>query len=60
MASLFKFSSLVSVKDFKEKITSTINNEDICFERNVVDRLKISSEMDITQETLAELEDVCR
>jgi hypothetical protein len=50
----------VSVKDFKEKITSTINNEDICFERNVVDRLKISSEMDITQETLAELEDVCR
>ena len=60
MTHLYKFSSLVSVRDFKEKITSTIDYEDTRREHNALDRSSILSEMDITQETLAELEDVCR
>ena len=60
MAHLYKFSSLVSVKDFKEKITSTIDYEDFGLEKPVLDRSRILSEMDITQETLTELDDVCR
>ena len=56
----FEFSSLVNVKDFKKEITSTVAVEDISLEANVADRSKLSSETDINQETLAELEDVCR
>ncbi len=50
----------MSVKDFKEEIASTINNEDTHLERSAMDGMKLSSEMDITQETLTELQDVCR
>ena len=60
MACLYQFSSLMSVKDFKEEIASTINNEDTRLERSAMDGMKLSSEMDITQETLTELQDVCR
>lgn len=60
MASMFyKFSPLVSVKEFKEKITSSISDEDIRLQRKAMERDKILSETEITSETLAELEDVC-
>ena len=57
----FKFSSSVNnVKDFEKKTTSTVGVGDVSLETNVVDGSKLSSETDITQETLTELEDVCR
>ena len=56
---VYQFSSLVSVKDFKEQVTSTIQAEDTGIERCPMDKLKISSEMGITEETLTELQDVC-
>ena len=60
MASLFQFSSLISVKDFKQKIALAVDEEDTSLERCVMGTLKLSSEMDTTQETLTELKDVCR
>ena len=60
MAALFQCSSLTSVKDFKRKVASTIDEEDTVLERSVMDSSKLASEMDITQETLTELKDVCR
>ena len=60
MAALFQCSSLTSVKDFKRKVASTIDEEDTGLERSVMDSSKLASEMEITQETLTELKDVCR
>ena len=55
-----EFSSVVSVKEFREKIVGAIESDDIQRERVMMDKQKIASEMGISEETVAELDEVCR
>lgn len=54
------FSSVVSIKEFKEQIVSTIGSTDIEGKRAGLDKAKLASEMQISHDTLAELDEVCR
>lgn len=54
------FSSVVSVKEFKEQIVSTIGSTHIERGRAGLDKVKLASEMEISHDTLAELDEVCR
>lgn len=55
-----EFSSVVSVKEFKEQVMETIGREDIERKRTGLDNVTIAEEMEIAEETLAELQEVCR
>ena len=55
-----EFSSVISIKNFKEEILATIEGEDIERKRTGVNRINLANEMQITEDTLAELDEVCR
>ena len=55
-----EFSSIVNVKEFREKIVGVIECDDIQRERTVLDKEKVALEMGISEETVEELDEVCR
>ena len=57
---LCEFSSVVSIKNFKKKVQETVDSEDLGRKRTGLNRENIASEMGVTEETLAELDEVCR
>lgn len=53
----YKCSSLINVKEFKENVLSTVCLDEI---QNTRDKKRMLKELDLGQETLTELSEVCR